>query len=197
MQCVSYGDWQEVNEFLWFIQNTDFSQTQQFYYTITFKTTCSNCIDSSSGLVENRSNVSTFIVHSGIPKAYNRRYSQYNWDPRMHYESCYIGSVLLKAWWWINTVETCCLKCNYIIKLLCLTVFCISYEFEKHNGMTNFKLKWVYLRLVFYPNYISMKKYNIILHKECALLYGSWDFIALFLSIRHVLSDTWTETTAF
>jgi hypothetical protein len=27
--------------------------------------------------VENRSNVSTFIVHSGIPKAYNRWYSQY------------------------------------------------------------------------------------------------------------------------
>jgi len=60
-----------------FIQDTNSSQTQQFYYIITFKATCFNSIESSSGLLENRSNVSTSIVHSGIPKAYNRWYSQY------------------------------------------------------------------------------------------------------------------------
>jgi hypothetical protein len=43
-------------------QNKNSSQTQQFYYIITFKATCFNSIESSSGLV------STFIVHSGIPE---------------------------------------------------------------------------------------------------------------------------------
>jgi len=52
--------------FLRFIQDTNSSQTQQFYYIITFKATCFNCIESSSGLLENRCNVSTFIVHFGI-----------------------------------------------------------------------------------------------------------------------------------
>jgi len=59
----------------------------------------------------------------------------------MHYKCWHIGSVLQKAWWWLSTVETCCLKCNYIIKLLCLTGICILYVFGKHNGMTNVKLK--------------------------------------------------------
>jgi hypothetical protein len=63
--------------FLKFIHDTNSSQTQQFYYVITFKATCFNYIDSSSGLLENRSNVSTVIVHCGIPKAYNKRYNQY------------------------------------------------------------------------------------------------------------------------
>ena len=63
--------------FLRFTQDTNCSQTQQFYYIITFKATCFNSIESSSGLLKNRSNVSTFIVHSGIPKACNRWYSQY------------------------------------------------------------------------------------------------------------------------
>jgi len=31
--------------------------------------TCFDCIESSSGLLKNRSNVSTFVMHSGIPKA--------------------------------------------------------------------------------------------------------------------------------
>jgi len=45
---------------------------------ITLKATYFNCIESSSGLLENRSHVSVFIVHSGIPnEAYNRWYSQY------------------------------------------------------------------------------------------------------------------------
>ena len=57
--------------FLIFIQDTNSGQTQQFYYIITFKATCFDSIESSSGLQENRSNVSTFIVHSGIPKAYS------------------------------------------------------------------------------------------------------------------------------
>jgi len=60
-----------------FIQDTNSSQTQQFYYIITFKATRFDCIQSSTGILENRSNVSTFIVHSGIPKAYSRWYSQY------------------------------------------------------------------------------------------------------------------------
>jgi hypothetical protein len=64
-------------EFLKFTKDTNSSQTKQFRYTITFKTTCFDCIESTSSLLENRSNVSTFIVHSGIPKAYNRWYSQY------------------------------------------------------------------------------------------------------------------------
>ena len=34
----------------------------------------------------------------------------------------------------------CCLKCNYVIKLLCLAGICILFEFEKHNGMTNVKV---------------------------------------------------------
>jgi hypothetical protein len=48
------------------IQYTNSSQTQQFHYIIIFKATCFD-----------RSNVSTFIVHSVITKAYNRWYSQY------------------------------------------------------------------------------------------------------------------------
>jgi len=59
------------------IQDTNSSQTQQCYYIITFKATCFDCIESSPGLLKNRSNVSTFIVRSGITKAYNRWYSQY------------------------------------------------------------------------------------------------------------------------
>jgi hypothetical protein len=53
------------------------------------------------------------------------------WDPRMHYKYWYIGSVLQKAWWWLNTVQTCCINCNCIIKLWCLTGICILYE-NKH-----------------------------------------------------------------
>jgi hypothetical protein len=48
------------------------------------------------------------------------------WDPRMHYKCRCIGSVLQKAWWWL-TVETCCLICNNIINLLCLSGICILY----------------------------------------------------------------------
>jgi hypothetical protein len=59
------------------VQDKNSSQTPQFYYTITFKATCFDSIETSLGLLENRSNVSTFIVHSGIPEAYNRWYSPY------------------------------------------------------------------------------------------------------------------------
>jgi hypothetical protein len=64
-------------KFSLFIQDTTSSQTQQLYYTITFKATYFNCTELSSGLLKIRSNVSTFIVHSGIKKAYNTWYSQY------------------------------------------------------------------------------------------------------------------------
>jgi hypothetical protein len=60
-----------------FIQDTNSSQIQQFYYIITFEARSFNSTESSSGLLENRYNVSTFIAYSGIPKAYNRWYSQY------------------------------------------------------------------------------------------------------------------------
>jgi len=50
--------------FLKFIQDTNSSQTQQVYYIITFKATCFNSVESSSGLLENRSSVSTFVVHT-------------------------------------------------------------------------------------------------------------------------------------
>jgi len=63
--------------FLKFRQDTNSSQTQQFYYIITFKATCCKSIGSSTGLLENGANVLTFIVHFGIPKAYNKWYSQY------------------------------------------------------------------------------------------------------------------------
>ena len=63
--------------FLIFIQDTNSGQTQQFYYIITFKATCCKSIGSSTGLLENGANVLTFIVHFGIPKAYNKWYSQY------------------------------------------------------------------------------------------------------------------------
>jgi len=61
--------------------------------------TCFDSTESSSGLLKNISDVSKFIVHSGIPNAYNMHYSYYNstvvttamrivsiWDPRMHYK---------------------------------------------------------------------------------------------------------------
>jgi hypothetical protein len=67
----------KINTSYFFIQDTNSRQTQQFCYIITFNATCFNCIELSSGLLENRSNVSIFIVHSGIPKAYSRWYSQY------------------------------------------------------------------------------------------------------------------------
>jgi len=35
---------------------------QKIYYLITFEATCFNSIESSSGLLKNRSNVSTFIA---------------------------------------------------------------------------------------------------------------------------------------
>jgi len=31
------------------------------------------------------------------------------WDPKMHYKCRYIGPVPQMAYWWLNTVETCCL----------------------------------------------------------------------------------------
>jgi len=51
-----------------FIQGIDFSQTQPFITRNILIATCFDCIDSSSGLPKNRSNVSKFVVHSGIPQ---------------------------------------------------------------------------------------------------------------------------------
>jgi len=50
------------------------------------------------------------------------------WDPRMHYKFWYTGSVLWKAWWWLNTVKTCCHKNILCNKLLCLTEIYTLYE---------------------------------------------------------------------
>jgi len=172
--------------FLQFIQDTNSSQTQQFYYIITFKTTRFDSTESSLGLLENRFIVmyigsvlqkvwwwlSRIYIGSVLQKAWwwlNRIYTgsvlqkvwwwlsriyiwsvlqkawwwlnriyigsvlqkAWWWLSRIYIGSVlqkawwwlsriYIGSVLQKAWWWLSTVETCCLKCNCIIKL-CLT----------------------------------------------------------------------------
>ena len=42
--------------------------------------------------------------------------------------------------WSVVPFFASCLKCNFIIKLLCLTGNWILYEFEKHNRMTNVKI---------------------------------------------------------
>jgi hypothetical protein len=63
--------------FLKSIQDTNPNQTQQLYYTVTFNAIRFSYIESSTDLLENRSNVSTFLVHCGITKYYNRWYSQY------------------------------------------------------------------------------------------------------------------------
>jgi len=62
------------------------------------------------------------------------------WDSRMHYKFWYIWSVLWKAWWWLNRVETCCHKNILCNKLLRLTEIYILYELDKHIGMNNVKL---------------------------------------------------------
>ena len=57
--------------YILFIQVINFSQTQQFITQNVLMATCFDSIESSSGLPKNRSNVSKFIVHSGIPNAYS------------------------------------------------------------------------------------------------------------------------------
>ena len=57
------------------LQRINFSQKQQFIIQNVLMVTCFDSIESSSGLPENRSNVSKFIVHFGIPDAYIRYYS--------------------------------------------------------------------------------------------------------------------------
>ena len=47
------------------------SNTTTYYIKNIFMATCFDSVESSSGLPKNRSNVSKFIVHSGIPNAYN------------------------------------------------------------------------------------------------------------------------------
>jgi hypothetical protein len=49
-----------------FIQGINFSQTQQLITQNILMATCFDSVESSSGLPKNRSNVSKFIVHSGI-----------------------------------------------------------------------------------------------------------------------------------
>ena len=46
-----------------------FQSNTTIYYTNILMATCFDCTESSSGLPKNISNVSTFIVHSGIPNA--------------------------------------------------------------------------------------------------------------------------------
>jgi hypothetical protein len=52
----------------------------------------------------------------------------------MHSVSRYSGSVLWKAWWWLNRVKTCCLKNILCNKLLCLTKIYTLYELDKYVG---------------------------------------------------------------
>jgi hypothetical protein len=117
--------------------------------------TCFESIESSSGLAKNRSIVSKFIVHSGIQNACV-------WDSRMHYKFWYIVSLLWKAWWWLNGVETCCHRNILCSKLLCLTEIFTFYKLDKHTGMTNVKLKCRSNRLTFTVLKIMTKLYNFV-----------------------------------
>jgi len=54
--------------FIKFIQGVNFSQTQHLITQNILMATCFDSIETSSGLPKNRSNVSTFEVHSGIPE---------------------------------------------------------------------------------------------------------------------------------
>ena len=49
-------------------------------------------------------------------------------DPKIPYTFWYIGSVLWKAWGWLNRVETCCHKNILCNKLLFLTEIYTFYE---------------------------------------------------------------------
>jgi hypothetical protein len=62
-------------------------------------------------------------------------------DPRMHNKGSYIRSVLQKAWWWLNTVETCSNKNILLNKLVCLTGIYTFCELHKHIKMNNVKLR--------------------------------------------------------
>jgi len=117
--------------------------------------TCFDSIESLSGLAKNRSNVSKFTVHSGIPNACV-------WDPRMHYKFWYIGSVSWKAWWWLNRVETCCHRNILCKKLLCSTEIYTLYKLDKHAGMTNVKFKYRSNRLTFTVLRIMTKLFNFV-----------------------------------
>jgi hypothetical protein len=66
---------------------------------------------------KNRSNVSKFILHSGIPE-FIKIYSAF-WDPRMHYQFWYIESVFWKTWW--GSMESK----HVAIRTFCVTNFCV------------------------------------------------------------------------
>ena len=107
--------------FLKFIHDTNSIQTQQFYYIITFKATFFNCIESSSGLLKKRSNVSTVIVHSGIQKAYNMGYSQY--------KSTCITDLTIHT---VQSVEIPT-RCSFVIEFIIPKFFKGSTCFERHT----------------------------------------------------------------
>ena len=52
------------------IQGIDLSQTQQFITQDILMATCFDSIESSSGFLKNRFNVSKFVAHSGIPNMF-------------------------------------------------------------------------------------------------------------------------------
>ena len=60
------------------------------------------------------------LIHSDAYKSVPILIPNVNiWDPKM-YKLWYIGSVLWKAWWWLNIDETCCHKnilCNTLLRL--------------------------------------------------------------------------------
>ena len=63
------------------IKGINFSQTHQFITRNILKATCFDSNESSSGLPKNRSKVSRFIVHSGIPNAYSKKVKQSHYGP--------------------------------------------------------------------------------------------------------------------
>jgi len=85
--------------------------------------TCFDCIESSSGLPKNRSNVSKFIVHSGIPEC------------TIHFDTLdlFFGRPDDDSVEWKHVA----IRTILYNKLLCLTEIYILYELDKHIGMTN------------------------------------------------------------
>jgi len=102
------------------IQCINLSKTQQLITQINLIATRFDSTESESGLPKNRSNVSNFIVHSGIPNAYNRLYSWYNricarnLNIRVYTMEYILKSKLIKV---IQEKQLCCVKVKYMTDL--------------------------------------------------------------------------------
>jgi hypothetical protein len=91
-------------------------QLTNISYQLSYRIISYIIIDASSGLPKNRSNVSNFLVHSGIPNAYNRWYSWYS--------SVHVSEI------WIYIME-------YILKFKMVKVT------QKHLCLVTVKYVWL------------------------------------------------------